>query len=151
MVREAPERVHSISDLPRSRAQDQRDRMRSYTISMTIRTVCFLLAGLFVTVVPWQPGAWICIVAALVLPYPAVVIANNRDMRTQVAEREPVVPRMIAAPAGEDGGDEPEADAGSTVIRGEAREQGDGRPPSGQPTEATETTDVDEKREHGAA
>ena len=94
------ERVHSISSLPRSRKDDQRRRMRGYTISMTIRTVCFLLAGFFVTVVPWQPGAWICIVAALVLPYPAVVMANNRDMRSNVEEHEPVVHRMLTAEAG---------------------------------------------------
>lgn len=109
------ERVHSISSLPRSRAEDQRQRMRSYTISMTIRTVCFLLAGLFVTVVPWQPGAWLCILAALVLPYPAVVVANNRDMRQNVEQHEPVVHRMLTAEAGTHDWDRPAQDPAPTV------------------------------------
>ncbi|WP_284303423.1 DUF3099 domain-containing protein [Mobilicoccus caccae] len=106
MSRRVPEHVHSISDLPRSQAEDQRKRMRTYTISMTIRTVCFLLAGLFVTAVPWQPGAFICIAAAAVLPYPAVVFANRVDRRTHVYDHEAVAPRMITAPHGSHDWDE---------------------------------------------
>lgn len=105
--------------------------MRSYTISMTIRTVCFLLAGLFVTVVPWQPGAWICILAALVLPYPAVVVANNRDMRQNVEEHEPVHPRMVTAQPGAHDWDRPDegeippvpAEPVPTVVVGTTRSE----------------------------
>ena len=128
MARDGEERVHSISSLPRSRAEDQRERMRSYTISMVVRTVCFLLAGVFVTVVDWPPGAWICILAALLLPYPAVIIANNRDMRTQVEEHDPVVHRMVTAAPGTHDWDAEEGSTGAapdpepvpTVIRGTA-------------------------------
>ncbi|GAB49058.1 DUF3099 domain-containing protein [Mobilicoccus pelagius] len=127
MARDGEERVHSISSLPRSRAEDQHERMRSYTISMAVRTVCFLLAGVFVTVVDWPPGAWICIVAALLLPYPAVLIANNRDMRTHVEEHDPVVHRMVTAASGshdrdshEDATDAPDPEPAPTVIRGTA-------------------------------
>jgi len=95
MPRQTPEQVHSISPLPRSRAEEQGHRMRNYTISMTIRTLCFLMAGLFVTAVPWQAGAWICLVAAAILPYPAVVMANARDMRAEPAPHEPVIHRML--------------------------------------------------------
>lgn len=71
--------VHSISTAPVSAADDQRHRVRSYLISMSIRTGSFALAGLFgfVLNVPW--AAWAFMIAAVVLPYPAVVLANNRD------------------------------------------------------------------------
>ncbi len=71
--------VHSISTAPVSAGEDQRQRVRSYLISMSIRTGSFALAGLFgfVLDVPW--AAWGFMIAAVVLPYPAVVLANNRD------------------------------------------------------------------------
>lgn len=71
--------VHSISTAPISAAEDQRHRVRVYLISMSIRTGSFILAGLFgfVLNVPW--AAWAFMIAAVVLPYPAVVLANNRD------------------------------------------------------------------------
>ncbi|MDO5698210.1 MAG: DUF3099 domain-containing protein [Dermatophilus congolensis] len=71
--------VHSISTAPVSAAEDQRHRVRAYLISMSIRTGSFALAGLFgfVLDVPW--AAWGFMIAAVVLPYPAVVLANNRD------------------------------------------------------------------------
>lgn len=71
--------VHSISTAPISAAADQRHRVRVYLISMSIRTGSFILAGLFgfVLDVPW--AAWAFMIAAVVLPYPAVVLANNRD------------------------------------------------------------------------
>lgn len=74
--------VHSISTAPVSAAEDQRHRVRAYLISMSIRTGSFVLAGLFgfVLDVPW--AAWMFMIAAVVLPYPAVVLANNRDRHT---------------------------------------------------------------------
>lgn len=104
--------------------------MRGYTISMSIRTICFLIAGLFVTVVDWRPGAWIFIAAAVVLPYPAVVLANNRDMRTTVEEHEPVVHRMLTAEAGahdwdrpaQEGPESPAPQPVPTVVVGTAKD-----------------------------
>ncbi|MBK7723325.1 MAG: DUF3099 domain-containing protein [Austwickia sp.] len=69
--------VHSISALPTSLRDDQSDRIRHYVISMGIRTACFVLAGMFAVVFRWTPGVWLCLIAAVVLPYPAVVLANN--------------------------------------------------------------------------
>jgi hypothetical protein len=47
-------------------------RQRRYLISMSIRTVCFVLAA--VTAPHWS--MWLFLVASLVLPYVAVVAAN---------------------------------------------------------------------------
>jgi hypothetical protein len=46
-------------------------RQRRYLISMSIRTLCFILA-----VVVHGPLRWVFVSAALVLPYIAVVMAN---------------------------------------------------------------------------
>mgnify|MGYP006277307823 CR=1 FL=1 len=66
----APE-VHSITDAQRGTAEQQAGRTKKYLISMSIRTVCFILA---IVIPGWPRVAFI--VAAVVLPYLAVVIAN---------------------------------------------------------------------------
>ncbi|MBY9073464.1 DUF3099 domain-containing protein [Nocardioides sp. WL0053] len=61
-----------ITSATRSHSDDIASRQRRYVISMTIRTVCFLLAVVFA-------GGflmWIFIIASFVLPYVAVVVAN---------------------------------------------------------------------------
>src|SRR5215207_8068476 len=63
--------VFQITGAPRSLSDDVRDRQRRYLISMSIRTVCFLLA---IVVSGWM--RWAFLVGALVLPYIAVVMAN---------------------------------------------------------------------------
>lgn len=63
--------VHRITDARRSHAEDQRDRMIKYTVSMTVRMVCIVLA-----LVTRGPVQWLFIVGAVVLPYVAVLIAN---------------------------------------------------------------------------
>ncbi|MDO5628197.1 MAG: DUF3099 domain-containing protein [Mobilicoccus sp.] len=99
--------VHSISTVPRSRAQDRAERTRNYVIAMTIRTVSFVLATVFATVLPWQPGVWICVAAAVLLPYPAVVYANRQDRRASTLDSEPVVPFMLGPAPGDSGAQAP--------------------------------------------
>jgi hypothetical protein len=62
----------AITELPPSPDVERRTRMIRYTIAMSIRMVCF---GLAILIQDW----WrvIPLVGALVLPYIAVVIANN--------------------------------------------------------------------------
>jgi hypothetical protein len=62
----------SITTLPVSPADDRRRRMIKYTVAMTVRVICVLL--LFVV-----HGWWllVALIGALVLPYVAVVLANN--------------------------------------------------------------------------
>ena len=81
-----PRPVQSISTAPLSRRVDQDTRLRNYLISMSIRTACVALAGLFAIWTPWIAAAWVCVAAAVLLPYPAVVYANTIARRTHRVE-----------------------------------------------------------------
>jgi Protein of unknown function (DUF3099) len=73
-------RVHKITAARPSLTEDIRSRQTRYLISMTIRTACFLLA---IITDGWL--RWMFFVAALVLPYIAVVLANaGREMAEEV-------------------------------------------------------------------
>src|SRR3954447_24890422 len=71
MARKEPEAVR-ITTATRSHSDDIGARQRRYVISMTIRTVCFVLA--VVCIGHWF--MWVFIAASFVLPYVAVVMAN---------------------------------------------------------------------------
>jgi DUF3099 family protein len=60
-----------------SRADDIAARQRRYVISMGVRTVCFIGA---VVAEGWL--RWILVVAALLLPYVAVVMANAASSKS---------------------------------------------------------------------
>lgn len=68
--------VPSATNLPASPKGDQSIRMRNYTISMTIRTLCFVLA---IFTHGWI--RWVFAIAAILLPYIAVVLANASNQR----------------------------------------------------------------------
>ncbi|MEA9983746.1 MULTISPECIES: DUF3099 domain-containing protein [Subtercola] len=63
---------HSITSLPQNRDQERHARMIRYSLAMGIRLLC--LAGLL-----FVQGWWLLVlgVAAVVLPWFAVVIANT--------------------------------------------------------------------------
>lgn len=61
----------SVTTAPISRRDEQAARMRQYLVTMGIRTVCFVVA---VIADGWL--RWTCVVAAVVLPYVAVIIVN---------------------------------------------------------------------------
>jgi Protein of unknown function (DUF3099) len=99
--------VYSITAAHRSHAEEMRERVIRYAITMSIRT-----AGFVLLVVIHNPTRWIFGFAAIVLPYVAVIFANAGRERTQTpttlighGERaaltaEPVVhPDAPAAPA----------------------------------------------------
>ena len=64
-------KVHAITNVQESLSIDQSSRQRRYLLSMTIRTLCFIL-----TVVSPSPYRWIALFGALILPYIAVIVAN---------------------------------------------------------------------------
>jgi hypothetical protein len=77
---EAPIRITTASA---GAGADIARRQRRYLIAMGVRTGCFLVvAGLAVTHLGpgWLP--WIFVVAAVGLPYVAVVMANARDTKS---------------------------------------------------------------------
>ncbi|MGP7960807.1 DUF3099 domain-containing protein [Sanguibacter sp. A247] len=68
-----------MSDAPEPLAVEQARRVRSYLVQMGVRIVCIAVAA----AVPSWPLRWVCIAAAVVLPYTAVLMANaGRDRRT---------------------------------------------------------------------
>jgi hypothetical protein len=67
---EAPVRITTATA---GHSADLRHRQRRYLVSMGIRTLCFVLAVVFMGVT-WL--MWVFIVASFALPYVAVVMAN---------------------------------------------------------------------------
>jgi len=69
-----------ITTAATSRADDIARRQRRYVFSMGLRTVCFLAAILV------GPGwlRWVLVVAAVLLPYVAVVTANATTTKADV-------------------------------------------------------------------
>jgi Flp pilus assembly protein TadB len=76
----APIRITTAST---NASADIAARQRRYLIAMGVRTLCFLaVAAIAITHVGpgWLP--WIFVVAAVVLPYVAVVMANAADTKS---------------------------------------------------------------------
>jgi hypothetical protein len=63
----------SVTQISISPDQDRRHRIKSYIIAMSIRTLCVIL---LVVVNGWL--VWLFAIAAIFLPYFAVVMANNQ-------------------------------------------------------------------------
>src|ERR1700712_5519930 len=67
--------IQSATSLPPSPDAERKTRMLKYTVAMVIRLICFLVAALLYKTLGWW--TLIPIVAAVVLPYIAVVLANT--------------------------------------------------------------------------
>jgi len=78
MARHQPGDAVRITTASTSREADIAARQRRYLIAMGIRTACFV-AAIFVASGWWR---WVLIVAALVLPYVAVVMANASSSKS---------------------------------------------------------------------
>gem|GEM_PF-882882 len=66
--------VHTVTSVQKSPARAGPGPPRRYLISMSIRTVCFVLF-----VVVDHPMRWVFVIGAVFLPYIAVVLANAVD------------------------------------------------------------------------
>lgn len=74
MARRPPDPpVYSITGARRSLSDDVRTREIRYVLSMSVRTLCLILA----IIVPYWPVRALLLVGAVILPYIAVVIANG--------------------------------------------------------------------------
>jgi hypothetical protein len=73
----ADDAVISVTSAQPGRSEDLDGRIVRYAWMMSIRIVCFVLA--VVTPSPWR---WMFIVAAVFLPYIAVVLANAQRTTT---------------------------------------------------------------------
>jgi hypothetical protein len=72
------ERPVRITTAAASRDEDIRRRQRRYVLSMGFRTVCFVAA----VIIGEGVIMWVLIVAALILPYVAVVMANAASSKS---------------------------------------------------------------------
>ncbi|MEV8268131.1 DUF3099 domain-containing protein [Microbacterium sp. NPDC076911] len=91
-----PDQPQSATSLPRAPRDDASARSRRYLIMMAIRMVCFLLMVL-ITPYGWQ--TWLFGIAAIVLPYIAVVNANNsEDLGNGAQNPERALPAAAATP-----------------------------------------------------
>lgn len=66
----------SATSLPIAPRTEADGRVRRYAITMTIRTVCFILMAVIQPMGWWT---WVLAIGAVFLPYIAVVAANNPD------------------------------------------------------------------------
>ena len=96
-VSRAKEQVISVTGLPESLQDDQNGRMRRYLVSMGIRTTCFVLAAIAIPVLHWTVVGWGLVIAAVILPYFAVVVANATRPRGSMVLG-PVTSNDVAAP-----------------------------------------------------
>ena len=81
----ADETVISVTSAQPGRSEDLDRRIARYAWMMSIRIVCFVLA--VITPSPWR---WMFIVAAVFLPYIAVVLANAHRT-TQLSPPDPYI------------------------------------------------------------
>ena len=84
--------MQSVTSAPESLADEQSHRIKRYLLTMAVRTVCFIGAAVTATQgAPWWIWGSLAL-AAVVLPYVAVVMANAVRPRATSAPR-PVPPR----------------------------------------------------------
>ena len=89
--------MQSVTSAPESLAEEQAHRIKRYLLTMAVRTVCFVGAAVTATkgASPWVWGT--LSVAAILLPYVAVVMATAVRPRAPGGTR-PVVPRGDGPP-----------------------------------------------------
>lgn len=84
-------KAQSITSIDLSPEAERKSRMIKYTVAMTIRVICIILA---MVVQGWL--MWIFFAGAIFLPYFAVVIANGvGDGRSGKAASQAVAPTLV--------------------------------------------------------
>lgn len=81
--------VQSVTSTPVARRHDRDNRMRTYAVAMSIRTVSFPLA-VWAFMSGWIVVGWLLAAAAILLPSFAVMAANTVDERRIAATATPV-------------------------------------------------------------
>jgi DUF3099 family protein len=88
IVKKQPERPVLITDAERSPEQQFRSRQIRYVTMMALRAACLIAGAVLISTRPPLLGLWLVICAAgmVLLPWAAVLIANDRPAKTK-AER----------------------------------------------------------------
>jgi Protein of unknown function (DUF3099) len=98
-----------ITDAQESPERERFGREVRYLIMMSMRAVCLIVAAILVSTKPPLLGLWLslCIAGMVLLPWAAVILANDRAPKPQyraanwLRRKEapaPVPPRAVAAP-----------------------------------------------------
>ena len=95
-----------ITDAARSQADELRSRQTRYVIMMVTRALCLILGAVLISVrAPWLP-LWLglCVLGMVLLPWAAVLIANDRAPKQKPVRPSavPPVPQHTITPAGPD-------------------------------------------------
>jgi hypothetical protein len=74
-----------ITDAQPSHDDQLRSRQVRYLVMMSIRASCLILAAILVGLRPPLLGLWLvlCVVAMVLLPWLAVIIANDRPVKAE--------------------------------------------------------------------
>ena len=92
-TRSNPADPQSVTTAAQSRSEDQVHRLRQYLATMSVRTLCFVLA---IVTEGWL--RWVFAAGAILLPFFAVVAANAVAPRVRGRVR-PVVPMRDDTPS----------------------------------------------------
>ena len=74
-----------ITDAPESPDRQRHSREARYLTMMAVRAICLIVAAILVSAKPPHYGAWVigCVVGMVLLPWLAVLIANDRPAKPQ--------------------------------------------------------------------
>lgn len=97
--------VARITDAPESLASERHRRERRYLILMALRALCLVLATILVSEKVAYAFVWgsILVIGSLILPWCAVLIANERNPRARryryTPPRPPAHPELTERPS----------------------------------------------------
>jgi hypothetical protein len=100
-VKHAPHRPILITDAQRSQEEQVRSRELRYLAMMSVRVACLVLAAALVSVEAPLLWLWLplCAVGMIVVPWLAVVLANDRPPKERHRRRGPGARSGRALPA----------------------------------------------------
>jgi Protein of unknown function (DUF3099) len=93
-VKKQPERPVVITDAARSQGDQLRSREIRYVSMMGLRAACLILGAVLISVKPPLLPVWLILCAAgmVLLPWMAVLIANDRPPKSRAERAQPQQP-----------------------------------------------------------
>ena len=99
--------TQSVTSIGISPEQERKQRMLKYTLAMSIRVICLILA---MVVQGWL--MWVFFAGAILLPYFAVVLANTQTSGHEKQKLSKVVAPTLTITADDFGASKPAAENG---------------------------------------
>lgn len=102
VVRDRKRATVLITDAPEDPERELRRRELRYVAMMALRAVCLVIAAIIASVRAPYWGVWVglCLVAMVLLPWFAVLLANDRPAKKRVQPVPAAVPAPVAATDG---------------------------------------------------